>query len=937
MLTNEPRQYLREDLRKDERKDELMTRAKNRVKPGAKSVASGEVRPTAQPTASSPTTSSPITPSPITPSKPPATWPMLSGRKLTGVFCALLGVVTVVLYSRVLGNRFVVWDDHEYVTGNPHIRSGLSWSTFKWAFTTYTAANWHPLTWLSHALDCQLFALHPAGHHLDSVLIHAINVVLVFLLLVWTTKRIAPSLLVAALFSVHPLNVQSVAWVAERKNVLSTMFFLLAIGAYVRYAQKPDWQRYLPVAALFAAGLMAKPMVITLPFVLLLLDYWPLQRVEASPASAVGAPKFSISRLTLEKIPLFALSAASAWITLVAQRSGYAVRNFEEFSFGARLENALVAYGLYLWKMIWPARLAVLYPHPANALPVWQVMLSTFVLLGISAFVLVFHNKRYLTVGWFWFLGTLVPVLGLVQVGEAAMADRYAYIPLIGIFIAVAWSLDEWADARHIPLRWHATAAVCVLVVLASVTFSQIGVWESEYSLWAHAADVTENNPYAQALAGKALLSPDDSMSPNDLKGFDTEQKRISAARQYLEEALRLYKSLVQKSPDAYLPDMAATLGNLGNVAGFQNRPDEARQDYEDALRYYRRVALRNPEPHLLNIATNLNNLANADRRLNRMDDASNNYEEALNIYRQMDGQEPGAYQKDIVNTLINLGTIEDALGQTEKANSHFEEALQIGRQLARQNPNAYLPNLANRLNNFATFERDHNRLAEARAHYEEALKIYQQLAQQNSGSARAVTSQNASPQNVNTQNSNPQNWNPQNVNAQNVNRSPSQWSPAMVTTLTNLGALDMVENRRDDARREFESALDLNRQLAQQDPNHFLPELAWSLNNLGRLDGLQNQIDEARGHFEEALEIYHRLAQRDAQIDPRFSPDFSRELAETLNSLAIIARQQKRQDASRSYDTEALSIYRVLAQRDPARYKNDVARVEASLGETAH
>src|ERR1039457_3633208 len=243
----------------------------------------------------------------------------LTRNKLNAVLCVLLAGVTIALYSPVIGHSFVVLDDREYVTANPHIHGGLGWNTIKWAFRSTEAANWHPLTWLSHALDYQLFALNPAGHHFDSVLIHALNAVLLFLLLLWMTKCAGPSLLVAALFALHPINVESVAWVAERKNVLSTLFFLIAIGGYAWYAQNPGWRRYLLVVTLFAAGLMAKPMVITLPFVLLLLDYWPLGRTAGGPASAIGVPQLNGSRLLLEKIPLLFLSAGSAWITLIAQ------------------------------------------------------------------------------------------------------------------------------------------------------------------------------------------------------------------------------------------------------------------------------------------------------------------------------------------------------------------------------------------------------------------------------------------------------------------------------------------------------------------------------------------------------------------------------------------------------------------------------------------
>ncbi len=322
------------------------------------------------------------------------TGPFLTSKSLKTVLCVLLASVTIALYNPVIAHPFVVLDDREYVTANSHIHGGLGWNTIKWAFTSTEAANWHPLTWLSHALDYQLFALNPAGHHLDNVLIHALNAVLLFLLLVSGTKRVGPSLLVAALFALHPINVESVAWVAERKNVLSTLFFLLAIGAYAWYAQKLGWRRYLLVAALFAAGLMAKPMVITLPFVLLLLDCWPLDRVswngsQSGPTAANGVPRVAFSRLLLEKIPLLFLSAASAWLTLKAQRP--AVRTIEELPLALRIENAVVAYGMYLWKMLWPARLAF-YPHSLT-LPARQWILSALVLMGVTAFVAPFAGS----------------------------------------------------------------------------------------------------------------------------------------------------------------------------------------------------------------------------------------------------------------------------------------------------------------------------------------------------------------------------------------------------------------------------------------------------------------------------------------------------------------------------------------------------------------
>src|ERR1700677_1799112 len=270
----------------------------------------------------------------------------LRGRYLKTVLGMLLAAVTIALYIPVTRHSFIVLDDRDYVTANFHIHGGLSWNTVKWAFRSTAAANWHPLTWLSHALDYQLFALNPAGHHLDSVLIHALNAVLLFLLLGWITKRRGPSLVVAALFALHPINVESVAWVAERKNVLCTLFFLLAIGAYAWYAKTLSWRRYLLMAGLFAAGLRAKPMVITLPFVFLLLDYWPLGRIAGSPASDANLPQLEATKLLLEKIPLLLLSACSAWITLKAQSSGMAVRSLGQFPLAVRIENATVSYCL---------------------------------------------------------------------------------------------------------------------------------------------------------------------------------------------------------------------------------------------------------------------------------------------------------------------------------------------------------------------------------------------------------------------------------------------------------------------------------------------------------------------------------------------------------------------------------------------------------------
>ncbi len=664
---------------------------------------------------------------------PPRSGPFFTGTKLKAVFCLLLAAVTIALYSPVIRHPFVVLDDGDYVTGNLHIQGGLAWSTIRWAFTSTDAFNWHPLTWLSHALDYQLFALHPAGHHLDSVLIHALNAVLLFLLLAWLTKRMGPSLLVAALFALHPLNVESVAWVAERKNVLSTLFFFLAIAAYAWYAQKPDWRRYLLMAGLFAAGLMAKPMVITLPFVLLLLDYWPLDRMPLAgtgsrPATSKGEPWLGW-RLLLEKIPLLFLSAASAVITLMAQRP--AERTFEEFPLAIRIENAILAYGRYLWKMLWPARLALNYPYPGNTLPAWQWISSALVLIGVTVLVVIFRRKGYLPVGWFWFLGTLVPVIGLVQVGGAAMADRYAYIPLIGIFVMIAWGLDDWAEAKAVRTVWRVIPPLCVLLAFGLATSQQIRYWVSDYDLWSHTLAVTERNPFAHfALAAALLSDPNPAMTPNNRNDLNTEQERMDEARWHCEEALKSYRQLAQQNPAAYLPNVASTLNNLGRMDQLQNRMGDARQYFEEALKIYRQLAQQNAAAHLPDMATTLTNLGAVDGVQNRMEEGRQHYEDALKIYRHLAQQNPAAYLPDVVATLNNLGRLERLQQRLNEARQHDEEALEIDRQLAQQNPEGYLPSVAEKLNMMGISDGSQNRIEEARAHYAEALSLFRKLSQ---------------------------------------------------------------------------------------------------------------------------------------------------------------------------------------------------------------
>jgi hypothetical protein len=412
------------------------------------------------------------------------------------------------VYGRSVVNGFVNYDDRDYITENVHVQGGLTGETFRWAFTTYTAGNWHPLTWISHALDVQMFGLSPAGHHLNGMIFNGLNVMLLFLLLWKATESRGRSLVVAALFAVHPLNVECVAWAAERKSLLSTFLFLLALGAYGWYAKRPSAARYGVLASLFSLSLMAKPMVITLPFVLLLLDYWPLQRIDAwtvsrEPYTASRKPPLM---LVLEKVPLLVLSLASGIITVAAQLHSQAVVPLALTPLLWRVENAITAYGLYLFKAIWPVNLGVFYPETSPKL--LQVFLALLVLVAISLWVWRERKQRACMVtGWLWYLGTLVPVIGIVQVGSQAMADRYAYIPLIGIFVMAVWRTADAADSLGYPVPLRIAAVALILLGLSALTWRQLGFWRDPLSLWTHTVQVTHENVLAEDNLGTALMA----------------------------------------------------------------------------------------------------------------------------------------------------------------------------------------------------------------------------------------------------------------------------------------------------------------------------------------------------------------------------------------------------------------------------------------------
>ncbi len=474
----------------------------------------------------------------------------------------LLVVATLLAYGEIGTFEFVRYDDPDYVSRNPQVQAGMTLDGITWAFTSTEVSNWHPLTWLSHMLDVKLWGLNPGGHHLTSLLLHIINTQLLFYLLYTGTRNVWQSGCVAALFALHPLHVESVAWVAERKDVLSTLFWLLTMGAYARYAKQSSIWKYLPVLGLFALGLMAKPMLVTLPLVLLLMDHWPLNRLACLP----------LSKLVIEKIPMFIIAGVSSTITVIVQHQGGAMNSLDVYPVSVRVANALVAYAHYIGNTLLPVRLAVLYPHPGMP-PKWQVAGALALLAGITWWVVLKRKKYpYLIVGWLWYLGTLVPVIGLVQVGMQSMADRYTYVPLIGLFIAGTWGI---ADLFRNFSRKHATLALLALVIFPLLTMAtrrQAGHWRNSLTLFGHALKVTTGNYVAHNNMGNAL-----------------------AIRGNLDEAIRHFSAAIK-----IIPGNHRSLNNLGaafmlkgeneKAAHLFNKALEIRPDYPDALRNLKRV-----------------------------------------------------------------------------------------------------------------------------------------------------------------------------------------------------------------------------------------------------------------------------------------------------------------------------------------------------------
>jgi len=573
----------------------------------------------------------------------------------------VLVVLTLAAYWRAIDCKFLTIDDPIYVTKNPHVQEGLTARSISWAFTTTRSANWHPLTWLSHQTDYALFGRRAWGHHLTALLLHAANVLLLFLVLSSMTGSMWRSAFVAALFALHPLHVESVAWVAERKDVLSAFFWMLTMLAYASYIRAPRVVPYLLMVAAFTLGLMAKPMLVTLPLVLLFLDLWPLS---GSRGAGPRHPTPNTQHPFLEKTPLFALAFASCVVTYVVQQTGGAVRTAEQYPILVRVGNAIVSYVAYIGKMLWPARLSIFYPHP-GALPAWLVISCAVLLAGATyGAVRAARTRPYLTVGWLWYVVTLIPVIGLVQVGRQAMADRYTYVPLIGLFIIVAWGVPDLfarvigsVRVRNVAL---AAAGAVVVIACAKATWVEVGYWRDPVTIFEHALRSTRGHYAVHYLLADALSDtgkPDEAVS-------------------HLEQAIKAN------------PEFAPAYVNLGMIRLQQGRPDQAIDYYEHALRI---------DPKL---GPAHNDLGFVLLQQGRTSEAVSHFQRAIEL-------DPRSAQ-----ARYNLGVACDKLGNLPEAASHYEEAARLDPDF----PDAHF--------SLATALTRQQRLSEAARELEEALRL---------------------------------------------------------------------------------------------------------------------------------------------------------------------------------------------------------------------
>jgi tetratricopeptide (TPR) repeat protein len=563
--------------------------------------------------------------------------------------------ITVLVYLPVRNFPFIGFDDPGYVTENPHIAGGISLGAIRWAMTSGYVANWHPLTWISHMMDIQFFGMNGGAHHVTALVLHVANTLLLFFVFARMTGATGRSALLAALFAVHPMHVESVAWVAERKDVLSTFFWMLTMIAYVAYTRRPGWRRYAIVAVLFALGLMAKQMLVTLPCVLLLLDVWPLRR-----AVVGGSSRTAWARLAYEKLPLLGLSAAASVATFLAQRSSGAVQTLNAIPLSIRVSNAVLSYWHYIGKLVWPTDLAPLYPYPKTLLVGWVVAAIVGLIVVSIAVARAAKTQPYLPVGWLWFLGTLVPVIGIVQVGMQSMADRYTYVPSIGLFFAVIWGANDLLNRAHAPRAVGVGVSVATVVAAAILARQQVGFWRSGVALWEHTVAVTRDNYLALNNLGWDLA----------LAG------RPAEAIPHYQEAIRLN------------PKIPAPRTNMALALVAMGKNDEAIAQYLDALQ----IA---PDNYVIQM-----NLGYALSRVGRLDEAISRFQEAIRL------------KEDFVEAHNGLGLTLGRKGDAEGAIGEYREALRL------------MPTLAETHNNLGAALASQGKLAEAIGHFSEAVRL---------------------------------------------------------------------------------------------------------------------------------------------------------------------------------------------------------------------
>jgi tetratricopeptide (TPR) repeat protein len=559
------------------------------------------------------------------------------GLLTTLIISLFLVAISVAVFGQTIRYDFVNFDDDLYVYNAPLIKAGITIQGLALALTAPHARNWHPLTTISHMLDCQLYGLNAGGHHGTNVLLHTIAVLLLFFVLRQMTSAVWKSAIVATLFAIHPLHVESVAWVSERKDVLSTVFFLLMLSAYVRYTRTHSITHYLVLAVLFAAGLMSKPMLVTAPFILLLVDYWPLERfeerssVEDEKSLSPGKEKRTITGLLLEKIPLLVLSAAACAITFVLQKR--ATGAIPPLPFLWRAQNALVSYIIYIWKAVWPTRLASFYPHPNNTLTIWQVAGAMTLLLAITVAAIVLRKQRpYLFTGWFWYVGMLVPVIGLVQVGEQGHADRYTYLPHIGLFMLAVWLVADLTAVHKSRARFAVAAAGVIIAAFIWAAAIQTSYWRNSETLWTHALAVTSDNDLAH----------------NNLGYLYTDRGKLDKAISHFEAASRIRS---RKLDPHYNVGSAFMQMNLADALGLKGQADEAMLHYEEAIKLV---------PNYADAFYNRGNILFAN---GRVDEAIADWEKTLQI-RPNDADAHTC----LGNALLRQGLRNEAIAHYEQA-----------------------------------------------------------------------------------------------------------------------------------------------------------------------------------------------------------------------------------------------------------------------------